>query len=113
MLSFIALLTLFLTCLQTAFAGCKSYGLDYKDGKSYHMVRSSSSFSGHEEFKGCKDDQAYNVLVDPQGNEYECSQTPLQPSDTSQEYVCDSWTYDTMYTGMISGLNGSLVLSIS
>lgn len=101
MLSFIALVTLFLTCIQTAFAKCRSYGLDYKDGKSYDMQRSSSSFAGQEQFSGCQSDTAHNVIVDPQGNESECSMTEMKPDQTPVQYVCDGWTYDSMYTGMI------------
>ncbi|KAE9962098.1 hypothetical protein BLS_000827 [Venturia inaequalis] len=48
---------------------CKSFGVDFQDG-------------------GCKTDQADNILVDPNGNQYECSETTLTPDDSPMLSTC-------------------------
>jgi hypothetical protein len=64
---------------------CQSFGVDYQDGQSYFVNSlSNASFTMVEEFTGCANDTAQNILVDPSGNQYECTDTPLLPSNTSE-----------------------------
>ncbi|TLD20904.1 p-loop containing nucleoside triphosphate hydrolase [Venturia nashicola] len=37
---------------------------------------------------GCKTDQADNILVDPNGNQYECTETTLTPDDSPMMATC-------------------------
>lgn len=46
----------------------------------------------------CEDDYATNILVDPNGDEYECSETPLQPDDTNELSTCPL-DKDEMFSG--------------
>jgi hypothetical protein len=39
-------------------------------------------------FEGCQNDLANNILVDPTGEQYLCSDTPLTPPDTYQMSTC-------------------------
>lgn len=64
---------------------CQSFGVDFVDDGSYFQnIDSTAPFTAVQEFEGCQDDEANNILVDPSGNQYECSQTPLTPDDTAQ-----------------------------
>lgn len=68
---------------------CKSYGIDFQDKGSYFQNKSSSDdFTFVSTFEGCEDDVATNVLVDPSGDQYLCSDTPLLPKDTYQMSTC-------------------------
>lgn len=65
---------------------CNSYGLDFEDGGTYFQnVASSANFTASEDFTGCAQDSADNVLVDPFGNQYLCNTTPMTPDSTPQE----------------------------
>jgi hypothetical protein len=64
---------------------CVSYGVDYQDGKTYFQnVLLNDPFTFVSMFEGCQNDTAQNVLVDPSGNQYLCSDTTLTPSDTPE-----------------------------
>jgi hypothetical protein len=68
---------------------CKSFGIDFQDGGSYFQNQSSSDdFTFVSTFEGCANDVATNVLVDPVGDQYLCSDTNLQPDDTFQMSTC-------------------------
>jgi hypothetical protein len=68
---------------------CKSYGIDFQDGGSYFQNKSSSDdFTFVSTFEGCDKDAATNVLVDPSGDQYLCSDTNLQPDNTFQMSTC-------------------------
>ena len=64
---------------------CQSQGEDFVDGGSYFQnINSTDPFTAYETFAGCQNDSANNILVAPNGDQYECNTTPLQPSDTNQ-----------------------------
>ncbi|KAK4503240.1 hypothetical protein PRZ48_006668 [Zasmidium cellare] len=68
---------------------CQSFGVDFVDGGSYFQnIDSTQPFTAVQEFEGCQDDQSNNILVDPTGEQYECSKTPLTPDDTRQTVTC-------------------------
>jgi hypothetical protein len=68
---------------------CVSFGIDFQDGGSYFQNKSSSDdFTFVSTFEGCQNDVANNILVDPSGDQYLCSDTPLQPKDTYQMSTC-------------------------
>lgn len=68
---------------------CKSYGIDFQDDGSYFQNKSSTdSFSFVSTFEGCQSDMANNILVDPNGDQYQCTDTALQPDDTYQMSTC-------------------------
>jgi hypothetical protein len=64
---------------------CKSYGVDYLDGGVYYQnINSSEPFSFVSYYEGCQQDNAQNILVDPSGLQYLCTDTPLTPADTPE-----------------------------
>jgi hypothetical protein len=64
---------------------CKTFGVNYVDGGSYYQnINSTEPFSFVSYYEGCQQDNAQNVLVDPTGNQYICTDTPLLPSDTPE-----------------------------
>lgn len=64
---------------------CFSYGVDFLSGGSYFQNSlSTDPFTAVQEFEGCQNDTSNNVLVDPNGDQYECSMTPLTPDDTPE-----------------------------
>ncbi|KAK5723634.1 hypothetical protein LTR15_005333 [Elasticomyces elasticus] len=78
---------------------CQSFGVDFVPGGSYFQNSlSSDPFTAVQEFEGCDNDTAHNVLVDPNGDQYECSLTLLQPDDTEQTTTCPL-DKDQLYTG--------------
>ncbi|KAK5005864.1 hypothetical protein LTR28_007188, partial [Elasticomyces elasticus] len=71
-------------------ATCYSYGMDFQNGGTYFQnISSSAPFTFDSQFEGCAVDVANNVLVDPNGNQYQCSDTNLTPDDTDQLSTCD------------------------
>jgi hypothetical protein len=40
-----------------------------------------------------------NILVDPNGDQYECSDTPLTPDYTPETVTCTDWPHDKLYSG--------------
>ncbi|CAK4021784.1 Hypothetical predicted protein [Lecanosticta acicola] len=68
---------------------CESFGVDFVDGGSYFQnIESTNPFTAFEEFQGCQNDTADNILVDPSGTQYECNLTQMQPSDSQQLVTC-------------------------
>ncbi|KAK8254271.1 hypothetical protein IWZ00DRAFT_225827 [Phyllosticta capitalensis] len=68
---------------------CFVYGMDFQGGNTYFQnVASNDNFTFVQEFEGCKNDSALNFLVDPNGNQIQCSSTPLQPDDADQMSTC-------------------------
>ncbi len=81
---------------------CVSFGVDFQSGDSYFQNSLStdpftfvSRFEGmcycafshactHVLGVGCLKDVANNILVDPNGDELQCSNTDLQPDDTPE-----------------------------
>lgn len=74
---------------QDQYETCESFGIDFQDKGSYFQNKSSSDpFTFVSTFEGCQNDVANNILVDPSGDQYLCSDTPLQPPDTYQMSTC-------------------------
>lgn len=68
---------------------CKSYGIDFQDDGSFFQNKSSTDdFTFVSTFEGCQKDTANNILVDPNGDQYQCTDTSLQPDDTYQMSTC-------------------------
>ncbi|KAF2786928.1 hypothetical protein K505DRAFT_199486, partial [Melanomma pulvis-pyrius CBS 109.77] len=68
---------------------CLSYGMDFQNGQSYFQNSlSSESFTFVTQFLYCQNDIAYNILIDPNGDQTLCSNTNLQPDDTNQLSTC-------------------------
>ena len=64
---------------------CQSFGIDFQDGGTYFQNSlSNTPFTFVETFEGCQNDTAQNILVDPSGNEYQCTDTPMMPANTSE-----------------------------
>ncbi|GAB7350364.1 hypothetical protein MBLNU459_g0992t1 [Dothideomycetes sp. NU459] len=81
-------------------AECDTYGIDYVDGGSYFLnIDSDAVFTLVQEFSGCQNDTADNIIVDPNGDQSECSDTPLIPDYTPQTVTCSNWTQNEMYSG--------------
>ncbi|KAL9065001.1 MAG: hypothetical protein Q9157_007631 [Trypethelium eluteriae] len=82
-----------------ALADCISFGMDFQDGGSYFQNSlSQDNFTFVSEFEGCQSDVANNIFVDPQGDEYLCTDTPLTPDDTPQLSTCPI-EKDQLYSG--------------
>ncbi|GME47364.1 hypothetical protein GTA08_BOTSDO09460 [Neofusicoccum parvum] len=68
---------------------CFSYGMDFQGGGEYFQnVNSQDPFTFVQEFEGCQNDNATNVLVDPNGDQDICTPTPMQPDDADQLSTC-------------------------
>ncbi|KAF2739762.1 hypothetical protein EJ04DRAFT_559663 [Polyplosphaeria fusca] len=68
---------------------CYSYGIDFQSGGYYFQnINSQENFTLVEQFDGCNNDFAYNVLVDPDNNQILCSNTYLTPPNTNQLSSC-------------------------
>jgi hypothetical protein len=68
---------------------CVSYGIDFQpNGNYFQNVSSTAPFTFASLFENCQNDVANNILVDPNGDEYQCSDTPLQPNDVAQLSTC-------------------------
>ena len=86
-LAFLALLSTFSyrTSAQSSNETCVSYGVDFQPNGTYFQNESSTlPFTFVSIFEGCQPSICQNLLVDPNGNEYECSNTELTPADTNQ-----------------------------
>jgi hypothetical protein len=80
-------------------ATCESYGIDFQTGGNYFQnISSPSPFTFASLFEGCQNDVANNILVDPNGDEYQCTDTPLQPDDITQLSTCPL-DKDQLWTG--------------
>ncbi|KAK7613947.1 hypothetical protein JOL62DRAFT_636351 [Phyllosticta paracitricarpa] len=88
-LSALALLTRGVLAQDDQTQTCFSYGMDFQGGRTYFQnIASNDNFTFVQEFEGCKNDSALNFLVDPSGNQIQCSSTPLQPDDADQMSTC-------------------------
>lgn len=84
--AFAALLSLGVTDPNSV---CYSYGVDFVDDQHYFInTLSNESFTCVSTFKGCNEDVADVLLVDPNGDEYLCSQIPTTPADTPELSTC-------------------------
>lgn len=84
---------------QNCSTTCQSFGVDFVSGGTYFQDSNSPDpFTAVQEFEGCQDDTADNILVDPNGDEYQCSNTPLTPDDTPETITCPI-DKDQLYSG--------------
>ena len=89
-----------LSLVPNVLGDCESFGIDFTSGGTFFQNSNSSDpFTAIQEFKGCQDDTAHNVFVDPTGDQTECSETRMQPDDTPQIVTCDAWEKDRLYDG--------------
>ena len=80
-------------------ATCSTYGIDFQNGHSYFQnTGSSDPFTFVSQFTGCANDVAQNILVDPSGRQYTCSNTSLTPDSTSQLSTCNELK-SSLYSG--------------
>lgn len=65
-------------------AQCQSYGYDFVDGGSYFQnISSTDDFTFISFFEGCEGEGSITpILVDPNENEYFCSDIDTSPDDT-------------------------------
>ncbi|KAH0292975.1 hypothetical protein KCU71_g15085, partial [Aureobasidium melanogenum] len=78
---------------------CLSYGVDFQtNGDYFQNISSTAPFTFASIFEGCQNDTANNILVDPNGDEYQCTDTPLQPDDTIELSTCPL-DKNEMYSG--------------
>ncbi|KAF2178349.1 hypothetical protein K469DRAFT_742163 [Zopfia rhizophila CBS 207.26] len=66
-----------------ALADCVSYGMDFQNGGSYFQNSMSN-----DPFTFVTQYSAYNILVDPKGDQTLCSDTQLTPDDTDRLSTC-------------------------
>jgi hypothetical protein len=76
------------TLLQVALSqsdDCQSYGVDIQNNATVFVnVMSNDNFTFVEEFSGCQNASAQNYLIDPAGDEYECTDTDMDPANTAE-----------------------------
>ena len=87
---------------------CYSYGVDFVDGGNYFInSQSNESFTCVSTFEGCNTgpDLAEVLFVDPNSNEYLCSEVQTTPANTSMLSTCPF-----AKNKMISGHNMILVI---
>ena len=78
-------LTLATSVLAQECGTCQSFGVDFYGGGSFFQnSESTDPFTAVQEFEGCSNDTSHNVLVDPNGDQYQCTLTPMQPDDTPE-----------------------------
>ena len=86
--------------VQRATAQCQVYGIDYVGGGSYFLNSADTEpFSLVQEFSGCQNDTANNILVNPNGDQTECSDTPLTPDYTPETVTCPNTIEGSMQSG--------------
>ncbi|KAH7135741.1 hypothetical protein B0J11DRAFT_168855 [Dendryphion nanum] len=74
---------------STSYPECLSFGMDFQnDGAYFQNSLSNDNFTFVSQFDNCQDDFAYNILIDPKGDQVLCSDTPLRPDDTNQLSTC-------------------------
>lgn len=86
---------------------CYSYGVDFVDEGNYFInSNSNETFTCVSTFEGCApgEDPAEILFVDPNGDEFICSEVQTTPSNTSMVSTCPF-----MKDQMISGHNIILV----
>ncbi|KAH9870312.1 hypothetical protein IAQ61_005786 [Plenodomus lingam] len=68
---------------------CYSFGVDFVDEGSYFInSQSTEQFTAVSYFQGCNDDIADVLFVDPDNDEYLCSQIPTVPENSNQLSTC-------------------------
>lgn len=68
---------------------CQSFGDDFTSGGTFFQnTLSSEQFNATQEFEGCQDDVSNNILIDPNGDGYECDTTSLVPDDEPMTFSC-------------------------
>ncbi|KAF2001989.1 hypothetical protein P154DRAFT_463582, partial [Amniculicola lignicola CBS 123094] len=80
--------------------------MDFQDGGSYFQ---NSLSNDNFTFVSCNPDFAYNVFVDPAGDQLLCSDTNLTPDDTNQLSTCPiqkSQLYSGLWSILILSNNG-------
>ncbi|OJD40425.1 p-loop containing nucleoside triphosphate hydrolase [Diplodia corticola] len=88
-------------------AGCQSFGMDFQGGGIYFQNNASTDpFTFVQEFEGCQADNSTNILVDPSGDQYTCTSTPMQPDDTDELSTCP-----ILKDELVSGAWSLLILS--
>jgi len=86
--------------VPSALCDCESFGVDFQSGGTYFQnVESTDPFTAVQEFTGCQNDSAHNVFVDPNGDQTECTETPMQPDNSPQLLTCSDWPKDKLYDG--------------
>jgi hypothetical protein len=89
-----------LSLVPSVFGQCESFGVDFTSGGTFFQNSNSTDpFTAIQEFTGCQNDTAHNVFVDPNGDQTECSQTPMQPNNAPQLVTCEDWPKDRLYDG--------------
>ncbi|RMY11286.1 hypothetical protein D0868_03221 [Hortaea werneckii] len=90
---------------------CMGFAMDFHDGGSYFQnISSSDDFTFSSQFEGCQADAfANNLLVDPNGDQYLCTDTDIFPEDTTGTSTCplekqQMWSGD--WTVVIISNNG-------
>ncbi|KAL1652237.1 hypothetical protein SLS58_000364 [Diplodia intermedia] len=69
--------------------GCQSFGMDFQGGGEYFQNSASSDpFTFVQQFEGCQADNSTNILVDPSGDQYTCTNTPMKPDDVDELSTC-------------------------
>ncbi|KAF2447691.1 hypothetical protein P171DRAFT_461869 [Karstenula rhodostoma CBS 690.94] len=86
---------------------CYSYGVDFVDEGDYFINNSNESFTCVSTFQGCNKgpDPAEILFVDPNNEEYLCSEVQTTPADTPMLSTCPFTKNE-----MISGHNMILVI---
>ncbi|CZR54879.1 uncharacterized protein PAC_04763 [Phialocephala subalpina] len=88
-----------LNLIKLAHCTCESYGIDFTNGGSYFIDDTDAiDFTFLTQFEGCDDEEITPILVDPDENEYFCSQIATSPDDTSFLSTCP-----ILQTEMFSG----------
>ncbi|KAG4417485.1 hypothetical protein IFR04_009368 [Cadophora malorum] len=80
----------FLSLANLAFSTCVSYGIDFVN-RGFYFIGSTKStdFTFLSQFEGCTSGEEITpILVDPNGDEYFCSQITTTPDDTSILSTC-------------------------
>ncbi|KAF2733176.1 hypothetical protein EJ04DRAFT_513384 [Polyplosphaeria fusca] len=68
---------------------CRSFGIDFVDEGHYFInSQSTEQFTCVSTFQGCNEDVADILLVDPNNDEYLCSQIPTRPDNTPELSTC-------------------------
>ena len=78
-------LFLIVALVAEVFAQCQSYGVDFVDGGSYFQnISSSDDFTFISYFEGCAGEGSITpILVDPNEDEYFCSDIETSPDDVN------------------------------
>ncbi|EXJ94936.1 hypothetical protein A1O1_00054 [Capronia coronata CBS 617.96] len=102
-------LYIFLAVAGQSAADCLSYGYDFVDGGGPYCINTTSPdfFSFGTEFYGCQPSDSQGditpILIDPNGDEYFCSDIPTQPDGSDIVSTCnvpgDELTKSSMWSG--------------